>query len=87
MICCNTVLGIASSEPVELKRSLRRSHEYSFGDMANVQARAAFFEVTSVNTFDQPVDANSLYRYWGAHLVPGGVRFVVWAPNAREGMV
>jgi 1,4-alpha-glucan branching enzyme len=37
-----------------------------------------------VNTFDQPVDANSLYRYWGAHLVPGGVRFAVWAPNARE---
>jgi 1,4-alpha-glucan branching enzyme len=48
------------------------------------EVKAAFLEVTSVNTFDQPVDANSLYRYWGAHLVPGGVRFAVWAPNARE---
>lgn len=37
-----------------------------------------------VSTFDQPADAASLYRYWGAHLVPGGVRFSVWAPNARE---
>ncbi|MEI7700625.1 MAG: 1,4-alpha-glucan branching protein GlgB [Planctomycetia bacterium] len=35
-------------------------------------------------TFDQPVDAGSLYRYWGAHIVPGGVRFAVWAPDARE---
>jgi 1,4-alpha-glucan branching enzyme len=38
----------------------------------------------AVSTFDQPVDATSLYRHWGAHLVPGGVRFAVWAPNARE---
>ena len=37
-----------------------------------------------VNSFDQPADASSLYRYCGAHLVPGGVRFAVWAPNARE---
>ncbi len=36
------------------------------------------------NSFDQPVDASSLYRFWGAHLVPGGVRFAVWAPNAKE---
>ena len=35
-------------------------------------------------TFDQPVDAASLYRHWGAHIVPGGVRFAVWAPDARE---
>lgn len=35
-------------------------------------------------TFDQPVDASSLYRHWGAHIVPGGVRFAVWAPDARE---
>jgi 1,4-alpha-glucan branching enzyme len=35
-------------------------------------------------TFELPADANSLYRYWGAHVVPGGVRFAVWAPNARE---
>jgi 1,4-alpha-glucan branching enzyme len=35
-------------------------------------------------TFDQPADANSLYRHWGAHIVPGGVRFAVWAPDARE---
>ena len=35
-------------------------------------------------TFDRPADATSLYRYWGAHLVEGGVRFAVWAPNARE---
>ncbi len=35
-------------------------------------------------TFDQPADSNSLYRQWGAHIVPGGVRFSVWAPNARE---
>jgi 1,4-alpha-glucan branching enzyme len=35
-------------------------------------------------TFDQPVDETTLYRYWGAHLVPGGVRFAVWAPNAKE---
>lgn len=34
--------------------------------------------------FDQPVDGSSLYRYLGAHLVSGGVRFAVWAPNARE---
>ncbi|MCA9086387.1 MAG: 1,4-alpha-glucan branching protein GlgB [Planctomycetaceae bacterium] len=35
-------------------------------------------------TFDQAADATTLYRYWGAHLVEGGVRFAVWAPNARE---
>ena len=35
-------------------------------------------------TFDGPVDGTTLYRYWGAHMVPGGVRFAVWAPNARE---
>ena len=38
----------------------------------------------AVNSFDLPADASSLYRYCGAHLVPGGVRFAVWAPNARE---
>ncbi len=38
----------------------------------------------SVNSFDLPADASSLYRYCGAHLVPGGVRFAVWAPNAKE---
>ncbi len=37
-----------------------------------------------VSTFDQPVTGSSLYRFWGAHLVSGGVRFSVWAPNARE---
>ena len=35
-------------------------------------------------TFDQAADATTLYRAWGAHLVDGGVRFTVWAPNARE---
>ncbi|MBL8812388.1 MAG: 1,4-alpha-glucan branching protein GlgB [Planctomycetaceae bacterium] len=35
-------------------------------------------------SFDQPVDASSLYRFWGAHLVEDGVRFAVWAPNAKE---
>ena len=35
-------------------------------------------------TFDGPVDGTTLYRFWGAHMVPGGVRFAVWAPNARE---
>ena len=24
------------------------------------------------------------YRYFGAHPVPGGTRFAVWAPAARE---
>ena len=38
----------------------------------------------AINSFDLPADASSLYRYCGAHLVPGGVRFAVWAPNARE---
>ena len=35
-------------------------------------------------TFDAAADATTLYRFWGAHLVEGGVRFAVWAPNARE---
>ena len=42
---------------------------------------------TAVNppgTFDHAADATTLYRHWGAHLVDGGVRFAVWAPNARE---
>ena len=38
----------------------------------------------SSSTFDEPADAHSLYRYWGAHLVSGGVRYAVWAPNAHE---
>ncbi|MCR9202057.1 MAG: 1,4-alpha-glucan branching protein GlgB [Planctomycetaceae bacterium] len=36
------------------------------------------------NTFDQPADRSTLYRYMGAHPVEGGVRFAVWAPNAQE---
>ena len=36
------------------------------------------------NTFDEPVDGSTLYRHLGAHLVDGGVRFAVWAPNAKE---
>ncbi|MCA9085672.1 MAG: hypothetical protein KDA81_16540, partial [Planctomycetaceae bacterium] len=36
------------------------------------------------NTFDHPTDASTLYRYMGAHIFEGGVRFAVWAPNARE---
>lgn len=36
------------------------------------------------NTFDQPADRSTLYRYMGAHPVDGGVRFAVWAPNAQE---
>lgn len=35
-------------------------------------------------TFDAPADGSTLYRSLGAHLVDGGVRFSVWAPNARE---
>ncbi|MCA9063349.1 MAG: 1,4-alpha-glucan branching protein GlgB [Planctomycetaceae bacterium] len=38
----------------------------------------------TTSTFDKPVDATSLYRTWGAHYVGDGVRFAVWAPNARE---
>lgn len=38
----------------------------------------------AVNSFDLPADASTLYRYYGAHLVPDGVRFAVWAPNAKE---
>ncbi len=41
-------------------------------------------QVAPANTFDLPADANSLYRYWGAHVFPEGVRFAVWAPNAKE---
>ncbi len=36
------------------------------------------------STFDAPADASSLYRTMGAHVVDGGVRYSVWAPNARE---
>lgn len=36
------------------------------------------------NTFDAPADRTSLYRFMGAHIVPDGVRFAVWAPNAKE---
>jgi 1,4-alpha-glucan branching enzyme len=36
------------------------------------------------STFDQPVDASTLYRFMGAHCFEGGVRYSVWAPNARE---
>jgi 1,4-alpha-glucan branching enzyme len=36
------------------------------------------------DTFEKPVSADSLYRYWGAHPVPGGVRYAVWAPDAKE---
>ncbi len=36
------------------------------------------------STFDAPADRSTLYRYLGAHLVEGGVRFAVWAPNATE---
>jgi len=38
----------------------------------------------SDSTFDAPADASSLYRTMGAHVVDGGVRYAVWAPNARE---
>ena len=41
-------------------------------------------DVRAVSTFGQPADASTLYRYWGAHPVADGVRFAVWAPNARE---
>ncbi len=37
-----------------------------------------------ISTFDQPADRSTLYRFLGAHLVDGGVRFAVWAPNAVE---
>ena len=40
--------------------------------------------VNLLDTFDQVADATTLYRHWGAHLLDGGVRFAVWAPNARE---
>ncbi len=36
------------------------------------------------STFDAPTDGSSLYRYLGAHFFESGVRFAVWAPNARE---
>ena len=36
------------------------------------------------DTFNEPADRSSLYRFMGAHIVDGGVRFAVWAPNARE---
>lgn len=36
------------------------------------------------STFDAPTDGSSLYRSIGAHVIDGGVRFSVWAPNARE---
>lgn len=36
------------------------------------------------DTFSEQADRTSLYRYMGAHIVDGGVRFAVWAPNARE---
>jgi hypothetical protein len=49
-----------------------------------IRVPAAAPKPGAVITFDQPVDATTLYRFWGAHLVPGGVRFAVWAPNARE---
>lgn len=38
----------------------------------------------SLCTFDEPADRTTLYRYLGAHLIEDGVRFAVWAPNARE---
>lgn len=36
------------------------------------------------STFDLQADRSTLYRYMGAHLVDGGVRYSVWAPNAKE---
>lgn len=36
------------------------------------------------STFDAHADRSTLYRHHGAHLVDGGVRFAVWAPNAKE---
>jgi 1,4-alpha-glucan branching enzyme len=38
----------------------------------------------SHSTFDAPADASTLYRTLGAHVIEEGVRFSVWAPNARE---
>lgn len=35
------------------------------------------------STFSQPADRTTLYRFWGAHFVDGGVRFAVWAPDAQ----
>ncbi|MCH2210720.1 MAG: 1,4-alpha-glucan branching protein GlgB [Fuerstiella sp.] len=35
-------------------------------------------------TFDAPADGSTLYRSMGAHVTDAGVRFSVWAPNARE---
>lgn len=41
--------------------------------------------VSAMNdTFSEPVNRTTLYRYHGAHLVDGGVRYAVWAPNAKE---
>ncbi|MEZ6130312.1 MAG: 1,4-alpha-glucan branching protein GlgB [Planctomycetaceae bacterium] len=36
------------------------------------------------HSFEQAVDRTTLYRYLGAHAFESGVRFAVWAPNARE---
>lgn len=36
------------------------------------------------STFDLQADRSTLYRYMGAHPSEGGVRFAVWAPNAKE---
>ena len=40
--------------------------------------------MSTSSTFDAPADGSTLYRALGAHPVDGGVRFSVWAPNARE---
>ena len=39
---------------------------------------------TRNSTFEEPADASTLYRFMGAHHFDDGVRFAVWAPNARE---
>ncbi len=40
-------------------------------------------ESTVNATFRLAADSHTLYRRWGAHPVPGGTQFAVWAPNAE----
>lgn len=40
--------------------------------------------IRSRSSLDLDADASTLYRFWGAHVLKDGVRFAVWAPNAKE---
>ena len=51
-----------------------------FGLSRNAESASA----SAGNTFDLPADRTTLYRHLGAHIVDGGVRFAVWAPNAQQ---